>query len=126
MLLALAMFCACSLSAEQADEKTQSELKAMAASVITSLENGDCSKVPELFDAKVKAGLTPDALLGVWKGLQDKLGKYKNHGDPGYSVDHGGDRVNILCRFESDSLNLVLFFDQEKKINGFWFWPMGK
>ena len=115
----------CSLSAQPADEAAQKELIAKANSVIEHFEKGEYSSISEMLTGKIKEMLTPEILGQTWeKALPQQLGKYKEHGEAVYRVEHDLDMVNMRCTFEKSRATMKVQFDGDKKITGLMFMPM--
>lgn len=102
-----------------------SKLETRARNFVVFLKEGKFDKAYELFNEQMTEAMTVGQLEATWNGLIGEVGGYKDITGTRIATEAGYEVVYVTTEFEKTSLDVKVVFDEESKIAGLWFRPVG-
>jgi len=106
-----------------ADEAKPAKLRVAGKAFIEAVVRGDYAAATKNFDDTMRKALPADKLQELWKTLNNKLGKFKAHGNIRVEKSGKYDVVLVTCQFEKLALDGRIVFDEKERITGLFFVP---
>jgi hypothetical protein len=102
-----------------------SELETKARNFVELLGSGEFDDAYGLFNEQMTEAITVEDLEAIWNDTINQVGEFKGVVKTRTATEMGYELVYVTTEFESASLDIQVAFDEESKIAGFHFFPVG-
>jgi hypothetical protein len=102
-----------------------SELETKARNFVDLLGSGEFDDAYGLFNETMTEAITVEDLEAIWDATINQVGEFKGVVKTRTATEMGYELVYVTTEFESTSLDIQVAFDEESKIAGFHFFPVG-
>jgi hypothetical protein len=99
------------------------QLENLARAILTDMEAGNTEKVYERFEDNMKSGISPKHLSILWKGMEDRYGKYEKAEKPVRTVAGDAQFVSQTCTFGNTKVDFRVKFNSQSEIESLFFAP---
>ncbi len=120
----LAIFALSVVSCSSPGNDTNEEISALAAAFVNQLAEEDFTGAYASLDEKMKQELPSESELEtIWKQILAQAGDYE--GETGIRTDkvEGYDRAFVTSEFASATLDLIVVYNSNKEVAGFFIQP---
>lgn len=107
----------------QTEPVDKDEFMQIGNKFVRLMSDGDFAQAVIFYDVAMLNALPEDKLKLTWESVEQKVGVFKEIEKIDFDTAGEYYQINVLCRFESSSLNVRVVLDQEKKVTGLWFLP---
>ena len=95
----------------------------IAVGLVEQLAKEEFAQAVSRFNEKMKTELPEPKLKQVWQQVTGQVGVFIEHTHVREGMISGHDVVHVTCRFERESLDVRVVFDDSRRIAGLFFMP---
>ncbi len=107
----------------QTDPVEKDELIRIGNEFVKLMSEGFFSDAVALYDIHMQKALPVEKLKLTWESVEKQVGAFEAIEKVDLASAGEYQQVNILCKFETSSLNVRVVLNREKKVSGLWFLP---
>lgn len=127
LLSSLSMFLCIAINARSTPKFTslgdEDYRKQIAREIVDNLTKDDYQAVAKDFSNVLKQQLSPQNIGDAWSAVVAQLGKFQSKSSERVAIIQGYNQVIIRCKFEVDSLNVEVTFNENDKVIGLYLKP---
>jgi uncharacterized protein len=121
LILVMSLLLCLNVSIATADDvipAQATDITAIAKALVTNLEKGDYAKARENFDATMQTQATEAVLKNLWESIITQYGAFAEQTSFNTGNTQGYTFVNVICKFEKNSLGIRVIFNENSQIAG--------
>lgn len=127
LLSSMSMFLCIAISARSMPKFTslgdEAYRKEIVREIVDNLAKEDYQAVTKDFSNVLKQQLSPQNIGDAWSTMVAQLGKFQSKSSERVAIIQGYNQVIIRCKFEADSLNVEVTFNENDKVIGLYLKP---
>lgn len=104
-------------------EPLEGDIRDISDSFLEELVRERYDHAYSFFNEEVRKILSEEELQNLWEQMRDHVGLYEETVHQRHQIMDGNDIITITAIFELKQMELLIMFDDNNRISGFWLNP---